>query len=121
MVILTVRVKTLTLVIHCSTCSRCLCISYCSKECQLASWGDHKKVCAKKSVDFRTNFSCSGSSGSSSSHVGVSSTLTVKQRYTMHLKLLNASKRGNVEDVKAAIEQGADVDKPEIIGDTPCY
>ena len=30
-------------------CMRCRYVSYCSKECQLANWGDHKLVCEKRS------------------------------------------------------------------------
>jgi hypothetical protein len=31
-----------------SKCSRCLKVSYCSRNCQLAHWKDHKIVCIKK-------------------------------------------------------------------------
>ena len=31
-----------------SRCSKCKCIFYCSKECQVADWRRHKKACRKK-------------------------------------------------------------------------
>jgi hypothetical protein len=29
-------------------CSRCMLVYYCNKECQLAHWAEHKKICKKK-------------------------------------------------------------------------
>jgi hypothetical protein len=32
-------------------CSRCKAVAYCDKECQLAAWKGHKKICKPKTVD----------------------------------------------------------------------